>query len=384
MAAVKKNMRDLSKKYYSDRIGEIYGQLSGGAFNCRCLDAIATGLSSPRAAMVRNSNSNERDRIFAYVGYGESLLHEMMADARSSGLRFLDANEFPVGKAFTLKDIPGEKVENPIDLRDRFLYSGDERHTLIGMVESDASHQSLVWFSREVEAGNYSQSEVDELEMLLPHLRQAVRIADELTDTYTQLDTARQIFDRTPLGLFFVSPDGVLLYGNKTGREFIAAEDGFMIRDGRLSLRVEQQRKKFDGFLEKLKCREKFELMERERISVTRASGKSPYPTLVIPMRLQPVSGRLHDGRVILLQVHNPASIAERIVEDLEFFYDLTSAEAAVCERLCRSKRLSGVADELGVSLNTAKTHLIRSFRKIGVSSQAELLQRLAVHPKRE
>jgi len=31
----------------------------------------------------------------------------------------------------------------------------------------------------------------------------------------------------------------------------------------------------------------------------------------------------------------------------------------------------------LGISINTAKTHLNRSFRKVGVQSQAELVRRL-------
>jgi len=115
---------------------------------------------------------------------------------------------------------------------------------------------------------------------------------------------------------------------------------------------------------------------------VSRSNGESPYLMMFIPMCIQPNSGRRHGGKVILLQVHNPAGIAKAKVDGLEKFYNLTSAEAEVCQRLYEKKCLSGVAEDLGVSVNTAKTHLIRSFRKIGVSSQAELLQQLAVHPK--
>jgi DNA-binding CsgD family transcriptional regulator len=99
-------------------------------------------------------------------------------------------------------------------------------------------------------------------------------------------------------------------------------------------------------------------------------------------MRLKSGSGRYSGDKVILAQVHDPAGIGKAKVDGLEKFYNLTAAEAEVCQRLVEKKCLSGVAKELGVSVNTAKTHLIRSFRKIGVSSQAELLQQLAVHPK--
>ena len=81
--------------------------------------------------------------------------------------------------------------------------------------------------------------------------------------------------------------------------------------------------------------------------------------------------------------MHDPAAVGKSRVEGLEIFYELTAAEAEVCQRLAEQKSLALVAEDLGVSVNTAKTHLIRSFRKIGVSSQAELLQQLAVHPKK-
>ena len=377
-------MRDLSTQEISDLIAEIYNGSSDGGFSSQSLETIARRFLSTRAALVRNSNSNDRDRVFASVGFDESRLRAMIVGARSSGLQFLDANEFPADRAFTLQEIPCEHVKPRPDLRDRFLYSRKGRYTLIGMVASDPSHQTLVWFSRESEAGEYSQREKDELELILPHLRQATKISDGLTDLSMQLNTCAQTFDRTPLGLFFIKPDGFMVYRNKFAQEILAKRDGFVIRDGRLNLRVESQRKQFESFLEILSDKQDGQIPERNRMSIRRVSGENPYLMLFIPMRIQPVSGRLHGGTVILLQVHDPAAHEQRVVDDLELFYDLTAAEAEVCERLCRSKRLSGVADELGVSVNTAKTHLMRSFRKIGVSSQAELLQRLALHPKRD
>lgn len=377
-------MCDLSTQEISDLIAEIYNGSSDGGFRSQSLETIAKRFSSTRAALVRNSNSNERDRVFARVGFDESRLRAMIAGARLSGLQFLDANEFPADRAFTLQEIACEHVECRPDLRDRFLYSRKGRYTLIGMVDSDPSHQTLVWFSRESEAGEYSQREKDELELILPHLREATKISDRLTDLHMQLDTCAQTFDRTPLGLFFIKPDGFMLYHNKFAREILSERDGFVLRDGRLHLCIERPQKQFKSFLEDAGDRQDGQIPERHRMSIRRVSGKNPYLMLFIPMRVQPVSGRLHGGTVILLQVHDPAAIDTRTGYELELFYDLTAAEAEVCERLCRKKRLSDVADELGVSVNTAKTHLIRSFRKIGVSSQAELLQRLALHPKRD
>ena len=371
-------MCDSSTQEISDLIAEIYSGDCNGGFSRKSLETIATRFSSSRAALVRNSNSNERDRVFACVGYDESRLREMIAGGRS-WMQFLDVNEFPSGRAFTRVDLPGEKGER---LRDRFHYSRKGRKTLVGMVASGPSHQALVWFSRDSEAGDYSQAEKNELELFLPHFSQATRLSDEFTDLHMQLDTANQVLNRTPFGMFFLDVNGELLYGNDRARQMLELKDGLKILDGKLTPHFDDERKQFDKFLKDFRSCADSDGLTRQRLTVRRSNGESPYLMMFIPMRIQPNSGRRHGGRIILLQVHNPAGIDKAKVDGLEKFYNLTFAEAEVCQRLYQRKCLSGVAEDLGVSVNTAKTHLIRSFRKIGVSSQAELLQQLAAHPK--
>ena len=57
---------------------------------------------------------------------------------------------------------------------------------------------------------------------------------------------------------------------------------------------------------------------------------------------------------------------------------ELTDAEARICSLLYQSYNLPDVARKLGISINTAKTHLNRSYRKLGVQSQSELVRKLA------
>ncbi len=57
--------------------------------------------------------------------------------------------------------------------------------------------------------------------------------------------------------------------------------------------------------------------------------------------------------------------------------YRLTRAEARLAGLMARGKRLDGVAETMGVSVNTARTHLKRIFTKTGTSSQAELVHLL-------
>ena len=54
--------------------------------------------------------------------------------------------------------------------------------------------------------------------------------------------------------------------------------------------------------------------------------------------------------------------------------YGLTAAEIRVCRSLTCGLAPADVAEQLGVSLSTVKTHMARIFSKTGVSRQADLV----------
>lgn len=62
--------------------------------------------------------------------------------------------------------------------------------------------------------------------------------------------------------------------------------------------------------------------------------------------------------------------IIERMRED----FGLSPRERDVCALLGRGRNRQFVADELGISLETAKTHATNVYRKVGVHSQQDLL----------
>ncbi len=64
----------------------------------------------------------------------------------------------------------------------------------------------------------------------------------------------------------------------------------------------------------------------------------------------------------------------EALIERIRTDYGLSPREHDVCLLLGRGRNRQFVADELGISLETAKTHATNVYRKLGVHSQQELL----------
>jgi PAS domain S-box-containing protein len=101
---------------------------------------------------------------------------------------------------------------------------------------------------------------------------------------------------------------------------------------------------------------------------------------------------RLHAGGALLRSVlasligeldrvlHQAQTVDVRLEElrrTVPALQALSEREWAVASRIARGDRTSLVATELGISANTVRNHLKAIFRKTGVRSQAELLQRV-------
>ena len=70
----------------------------------------------------------------------------------------------------------------------------------------------------------------------------------------------------------------------------------------------------------------------------------------------------------------------EQFIRDL---YGLTPAEARLAMLLGRGHTLNDAAGALGISRNTAHTHLSRIFMKTDTSRQSDLVRRLLTAPAR-
>lgn len=61
--------------------------------------------------------------------------------------------------------------------------------------------------------------------------------------------------------------------------------------------------------------------------------------------------------------------------ETIAALFDLTPAETRVYTAIADGRTLGETAKKLGISLATAKTHLLRLFAKTGTRRQAELVR---------
>jgi DNA-binding CsgD family transcriptional regulator len=76
--------------------------------------------------------------------------------------------------------------------------------------------------------------------------------------------------------------------------------------------------------------------------------------------------------------LYDPGQFIDSTIDLLIVFYRLTAAEAHVTYFLYQGESLANIANDLDISINTVRTHLNHIFGKLGVHSQAELVQLVA------
>jgi DNA-binding CsgD family transcriptional regulator len=84
------------------------------------------------------------------------------------------------------------------------------------------------------------------------------------------------------------------------------------------------------------------------------------------------------DSTGFLVLVTNSDASAPDLAARLRELWGLTPAEASLVLTLLDSESLQSAADRLGISRNTAKTHLASAYSKIGVTRQSDLAKRIA------
>jgi DNA-binding CsgD family transcriptional regulator len=79
-----------------------------------------------------------------------------------------------------------------------------------------------------------------------------------------------------------------------------------------------------------------------------------------------------------MLVVIDPELSAAPPIEALRALYGLTDAEARLTCALLEGARLEDYAERVGISMNTARTHLKSVFAKTDTDRQAELMRLLS------
>lgn len=215
------------------------------------------------------------------------------------------------------------------------------------------------------------------------HLSRALKIHHILNRTATEREAALAALDQVPIGVIIVDDLGMVLDSNHVANEILASNDGLTVGRQGLKGHTPEETAALRELIDLATRRSgQVDLAATDTLSFERPSGGSK---LAVTVTRLPLTNRFlgTHRRAAAIYVTDPDKRFDLDTGKLRQLYKLTPAEARLAARLAQGLRLEDAATDLGVSLNTVRTHLKRIFSKTETDRQAELVRLILSGPAR-
>ncbi|MGH8503805.1 MAG: PAS domain-containing protein [Gammaproteobacteria bacterium] len=247
-------------------------------------------------------------------------------------------------------------------------------HRLCGVIERRAEHVVYLELMRGPRREAYTNRDRAFLKALLP----CFRIALKSNNYLWQLAILRNMVDSLPVGVIAVDKTGKVLVANQAAIQELDRGRGLLMRGSQLHASAPNTD-------------------TRLRTAIIAAAGNAGHPgdTLIVrrgghlapiwivvaPLgrTLRKVVGQEHQVALIFLSL--PERLNRPLVTTLKTCYGLTPSEEKLALLIFEGQRLTDAAAHLGVSLNTARTHMKRIYTKTKTKHQSELVRVLLTGP---
>jgi DNA-binding CsgD family transcriptional regulator len=215
------------------------------------------------------------------------------------------------------------------------------------------------------------------MRILSPHLRYAARIGNLLDQSAVSLDTYKHTLDCVAAPVFMTDGEGRVKGANAAAERVLSAGKGVALAGNRLTAISPLSKSSLADAIARASAGEGAQAGCRGvGISMT-ASGQRPIAAYVMPLARSKMRGSFSAANVaVFLSLTDFHVLPSESV--LMTLFDLTPAEARVMIHAGCGRQLNDISREIGISENTAKTHLGRVYSKTATSRQAELVALIA------
>jgi CheY-like chemotaxis protein/DNA-binding CsgD family transcriptional regulator len=192
-----------------------------------------------------------------------------------------------------------------------------------------------------------------------------------LADRSIQEATLSEALDNLATGVIFINENLKVYYLNKSARQLLDREEVLQLNEDYLNCATPAYTAELH------KC---IAQGVPHTLSLERGETQSPLRILVTPLVSRDANYG-QDRPIAIIYTFETVNSPERIEDVLHSFYSLSPAESKIVSRLIHSPRLEDVATELGITLNTARTHMKRIYSKTNARGMSALLNMIVTGP---
>ena len=236
---------------------------------------------------------------------------------------------------------------------------------------------------RDASEGCWTTDEIEHFKLLCELTRQSILQHKELSRAQNLAAATTDILNSSPRGIVALSTDGKVQFTNSMATQVLSSKDGISMKNDCLAFTDSESQSALDEFITATKALKPAQMTYGIKAAVRnfaaqRPSGRKPYLLMLSAVALSSWTVEVSSSdRMILVYINDPQKRLQPSEDQLKSYYKLTSAQAKLAVRLYAVENIVTVAETLGISINTARSHLRSIYVKTGANNQAELIKTL-------
>ena len=287
--------------------------------------------------------------------------------------------EQPLPRAITLDELMPNGAFLRSALYLQFLKPLNIRHLLSRDVLRDEMLCALVTLERNADQEPFSARERELLELIAPHIRRAIRLREQYTQGSYLQGFFEEAMAKLSIACVMLDGHGRVYSMNHCAQQLLARSEFLAVRGEVLRCAGGVDGKPLAKAIELALAAHRNRCRSQRGVGLQLESspGKGVLDIVVKPL----ISDRLLDSRdkpaavVYINDCGQPGIALDPAV--LVGMYGFTNCESQLAALLARGTTLSDAALQLGVSINTVKTHLRGIYEKMGTNKQAQVVAQL-------
>lgn len=237
------------------------------------------------------------------------------------------------------------------------------------VVDSTDTHTTILAMQRTVEQGAYEAFEINKLNRLVPYIRQAVQLYQQLDKTIATSHSLSALINALPKPSFVLNEQAEILFANSKAEAFLGQERQLSIKNQRLQFEDRQHQDAFfKSSIHIIRASMGLEKFDSDVVILKRTDASA------LMMTLMPIEGgeRIFSG--VLVTVYDSRQRDLPKAEMIEAYFDLSQAESKLCADLVQGVSLKAIAEKRYKSEATLRSYLKQIFLKTGVNRQSQLV----------
>jgi DNA-binding CsgD family transcriptional regulator len=360
-------------------IGEIYGAVGDPARWTRCLASICDLLQGTGANLMHHDHRDHRGGVSASVTDPAALdayaryFHTVDPWALALQPAALAPGAIVSGTSL-VPHADLKKTEDYADLGEPFGLT----RTLIGIIDVlDGGVIAAVTVNRDDASGEFDAESVRLLGALVPHLRRALALHQQLAAVAAEQAALIGVLDHVRTAVALVDADLALVTANRAADRLLSRNDGLRLDGRRIHAATPEITAALLAALAAASAVARGERVEagRSRVTLPKSSGGRPLEASVVPLIASPPAGPLHPiAAVLIVDPDEVPAVPDAVLAER---YGLTPAETRVAKALAAGDTVRSIAESLRLTQDTTRWYVKQVLAKTGTSRQAQLVHLL-------